>query len=82
MLVASAYEKALICIPCIHNSVWFQKNKGIILALIDFSSKVNTMLLTYTKKLGLQIQKTDISAQKIDRSTLSILEMVITSFQV
>lgn len=79
--MASAYEEALIYIPCIHHSVWFQKNKGIILALIDFSSKINIMLLAYTKKLGLQIQKTDISAQKIDGSTLSILEMVITSFQ-
>lgn len=35
----------------------------------------------YAKKLGLQIRKTDVRVQKIDRSTLDIFGMVITSFQ-
>lgn len=35
----------------------------------------------YAKKLSLRIQKTDVDAQKIDRCSLDIFEIVITSFQ-
>lgn len=38
------------------------------------------MILAYTLKLGFVIQKTDIGAQKIDNSTLTIYEMVIADF--
>lgn len=40
------------------------------------------MVPTYVKKLGLQIQKTDVRAQEIDESTLEIYNMVIVGFQV
>lgn len=60
----------------------FQKNKSSIQALINSSSKVNAMLPTYAKKLGLQIWKTDVRAQKIDGSPLNIFEMVIIGFQI
>lgn len=36
----------------------------------------------YAKKLGLQVQKTTIGAQKIDRFTLETFKMVIASFQI
>lgn len=57
-------------------------SKEATLALIDSSSKVNTMTPAYAKKPGLRIQKTNIGAQKIDRSTLEIYGIVIASFQV
>lgn len=40
------------------------------------------MTPVYAKKLGFQIQKINIGAQKIDRSNLNIFEMAIASFQV
>ena len=40
------------------------------------------MTPAYTKKLGLWTQKTDIRAQKIDRSSLDTFEMLIVGFQV
>ena len=40
------------------------------------------MTPVYAKKLGLQIQKINIGAQKTDRSNLNIFEMAIASFQV
>ena len=36
----------------------------------------------YAKKLGLWMRKTNVGAQKIDRSSLDTFGMVITSFQV
>ena len=50
--------------------------------MIDSSSKFNAISPAYAKKLGLQIRKTDVSAQKIDGSTLSTFEIVIVVFQV
>ena len=47
-------------VPYIHYSVQFRKDKEIIRALINFDSEINTMTLAYAKKLGLQIQKTDV----------------------
>ena len=38
------------------------------------------MLPAYAKKLELQIWKTNVGIQKIDRSTLSTFEMVIAGF--
>ena len=40
------------------------------------------MTLAYSQQLGLQVQRTDIGAQKIDDSLLRTFEMVIASFQV
>lgn len=38
------------------------------------------MTLAYAKKLGLQMQKIDIEAEKIDRSNLKIYGIVIAGF--
>ena len=40
------------------------------------------MTPAYAAKLGLQVRKTDIGAQKIDGSTLETFEMVLADFQV
>lgn len=57
-----------------------QKNK--MQALINFDSKVNTMMQTYILKLSLQICRTNVRALKIDSSMLKIFKMVPTSFQI
>lgn len=49
-------------------------------ALINPSSKVNTMLPNLARKLGFRICKCDIGAQKIDESRLKIFGMVIVFF--
>ena len=46
------------------------------------SNEINAMTLAYVAKLGLQVQKTNIGAQKIDGSTLNIFGMVLANFQV
>lgn len=66
MLVPGTSKKALVRVFCIHYLIWFQKDKSSIQALIDSGSKFNAMLPTYVKKLGLQIRKTNVGAQKID----------------
>ena len=78
-----AEEMILDRVPCIHYSVQFRKDKGsTIWALIDSGSKVNAMTPAYTKQLDLQIQKTDVKAQKIDGSLLRTFRMIIAGFQV
>ena len=68
---------------CIYYSVQFRKDKrAIIQALIVLDSKVNATTPAYTKQLGLQVQKTDVKAQKIDISWLRTFEIVIAGFQV
>ena len=54
---------------CICYQMQFQKYKGKdVLALLNSESKVNTMTLAYAAQLGVKVQKTDVGAQKIDRS--------------
>ena len=70
-------------VPCLYYLVQFQKDKGAtIWTLIDLGSKVNTMTPAYAKQLGLQIQKTDVGAQKIDGLLLQTFAMIIVGFQV
>ena len=40
------------------------------------------MTFTYTLKLGFQVQKTDIRAKKIDKSSLATNKIVIAVFQI
>ena len=40
------------------------------------------MTPTYASKLGLRVRRTNVGAQKIDRSTLETFGMVLASFQV
>ena len=68
-------------VPGIHYSMQFWKDQGAtIRALINLGSKVNAMPPVYAKQLGLQVQKTDIEAQKIDSSLLRIFGIVIAGF--
>lgn len=69
--------------PCIDYPVLFRKNHaGHMSALIDSYNEVNTMYPTYAKKLGLDIRKIDLRAQKIDGTTLKTFEIVIAAFSV
>ena len=66
-----------ICYP-----VQFRKNKGKdVLALLNSKSEVNVMTSAYTAYLGLKVRVTDIGAQKIDRFSLAIYDMVIAALQ-
>ena len=58
-------------VSCICYLMQLQKNKKkYILALLNFKSEVNAMTLAYIAQLDLKIQKTNISAQKIDKFSL------------
>ena len=49
--------------------------------MFDSGNKVNAISLTYIKKLGFKIRKTNVGAQKIDGSALETFGMVIADFQ-
>ena len=82
--VAGANKKAqeviLDRVPYIHYPIQFQKEKEVIMALINSDSKVNTMTPAYTFKLGIQVWKTNVGAQKIDSSLLWTFGIVIAGF--
>ena len=69
-------------IPCIHYPLRFRKDIAGVRTLVDLGSEVNAMTPAYAAKLGLQVQKTDTGAQKIDGSTLETFGMVLADFQV
>ena len=50
--------------------------------MLDFGSEVNAITLAYAVQLGLKVQKTNVSAQKIDVSSVETYGIVITAFQV
>ena len=76
LLVTSTSKKAqrvkfLDQVSCISYFVQFQKNKSKnVLACLDFKSKINAMTPAYTAYLGLKVEKTNVTAQKIDSSLL------------
>ena len=74
--------EALDRVPCIYYPVQFKKDTTEVRALIDSGSVVTMMAPAYAKKLGLQVKKTDVGAQKIDGSILETYGMVIARFQV
>ena len=82
MLMTGPRTEALDCVSCIHYPVQFKKNTAEVRALIDSRKEVNAIAPAYAKKLGLQVQKTDVNAQKINGSTLETYGMVIAGFQV
>ena len=73
-------KKALKRILFINYPVQFKKNTAEVWTLIDVKIEINVMVPAYTKKLSFQMQKTDVGAQKIDRSILETYSMVIASF--
>lgn len=48
--------------------------------LFDLGSEVNAITLAYAAKLGLKVQKTNISAKKIDGFIFNTFKMVWTDF--
>ena len=70
-------------ISCIYYLVQFHKDKSKdILALLNSGSKINARTPTYIVHLGLQVRMTNISTQKIDKSSLTTYRMIIAAFQV
>ena len=67
-------------VPYIHHPLYFQKDLQETRALIDLGSEINAMTPAYAAKLGFEVQKTDIGAQKIDGSTFDTLRMVLADF--
>ena len=53
-----------------------------LLAFLDLDSKVNTIHLTFAEKLGLVVQTTNVSAQKIDGTTLKTYKMMVAAFSI
>ena len=51
-------------------------------ALLDLSSKINAIHPVFAERLGLVIQTTNVSTQKIDGTTLETYRMVIAVFSV
>lgn len=51
-----------------------------IIVLIDLEKKINIINLVYIAKLGLQVWKTNIGAQKIDNFFLQTYGIIITDF--
>ena len=60
--------------------IWFKKNN--IQALINSSSKINTMILRYALKLEKKVRFINIKVQKINNFTVEMLKIVLASFQV
>ena len=52
------------------------------MALLNFGSKINAITLAYMAQLGLKMWKTNVNAQKIDKSSLEFYSIVITAFQI
>lgn len=59
---------------------FYKDKKNKIQALINFSSKINIMILVYASKLDHKICQTNIKVQKIDSSTFKMFDMVLASF--
>ena len=75
--------KVLDKVLCICYLVQFKKDKDKdVLALLDFKNKINAMTRAYTAQLGIQVQKTDVNVQKIDRFSIKTHGIVIAAFQV
>ena len=71
---------ALNWVSCICYWIWSKKNN--VQALINSGSKINAMTLRYASKLGLKVRSTNGGAQKFDKSTFKMFEIVLASFQV
>lgn len=66
----------------IYHFMYFKKNQTEVQALLDFSNKINTMTLAYIAKVGLKVLSINVRIQKIDNSTLKLLEILLASFLV
>lgn len=57
-------------ILCIRYLITFRKKSVLVLVFLNLDSEVNTIHLTFAKKLSLPIRYKDVGAQKIDNITL------------
>ena len=85
MLVTDAKKaqrvRVLDRVPCICYLVQFQKDKSKdVLVLFNSRNKVNAMTLAYMAQLDLKMQKINIDAQKINKSSLETYSIVIAAF--
>lgn len=81
MLVIEVIQKVFLeRLPFIQYLVYFWKDKDHIQALLNLGSKVNIINSAYIKKLRLCVRRTDMGAQKIDKSYLNTFRIVITGF--
>ena len=69
-------------VPCIRYSISFQKKFVLVLALLDSSSRVNAIHLTFAKELDLPIRPTDVEIQKIDGTMLNTFGIIVVAFSV
>ena len=77
-------EEALTHISYIYYLVQFKKNinQTQIQVLINSESEVNTIHLTFVKKLDFSIRPIEVGAQKIDGTTLNIYGIIVAAFLV
>ena len=73
----SEYRENLTQILCTRYPITFWKKFVPVLVLLDSSSKVNTIHLTFAQKLELPIRLMDVRIQKIDSTTLDTFRMVV-----
>lgn len=77
---ASFKDILLACIFYIYYAMQFPKDDSKTQALFDSRSEIIIINTAYTRKLGFYIQKTNVSTQKIDESSLRTFEIAIASF--
>ena len=86
ILVSAKKMEQITCIryPIIFSGIVTQDGSALdpVLTLLDSSSEVNVMHPAFAKKLGLVMQTTNISAQKIDRTIFKTCAMVVAAFSV
>lgn len=63
-----------------HLTIQFNLKKGNLDLLIDFNSKINTILLVYILKLDFKIYLINNRAQKIDSVIVNIFSIMLASF--
>lgn len=80
--VSKKNEVVLKRVPYIHYLLHFRKDIVKVKTLLDFGSKINTMMPAFALKLGLKVRPTNFGAQKIDGSIFKTFEIVLASFQV
>ena len=68
-------------IPCTCYPVQFRKDKGKnVVALLNSGSEINAITSAHAAHLGFKVRMTNVSAHKIDKSSLATYSMVIAVF--
>lgn len=71
-LILVNFSPPLKRVLCIYYLMQFKKDQAKTLALINSSSKINTITPAYMARQSFKIQRTDVKAQKIDGPYLAI----------